>query len=151
MIQTAIQDPDEAIGQRSQSLMVGLAPLTEPVVVLACAGRADHGAKGPLVAGVREPPIAGHAGQDHPARTGRPRDGRAARIVLSRFRMGEAGSVIAELRQNPGAEDDAKSGKTAVDLGVRVLLKTGANSVSRLASWSWNSCRMRTVEATLLP
>jgi hypothetical protein len=39
--------------------------------------------------------------------------------------MGKAGSVVAEFRQNPGAEDDAKSGKTAVDLGVRVLLKTG--------------------------
>jgi hypothetical protein len=65
--------------------------------------------------------------------------------------MGEAGSVVAELRQNPGAEDDAKSGKTAVDLGLRGLLKLGANSDSRLASSALTSLRMRTVEATLLP
>src|SRR5205807_6720506 len=83
------------------------------------------GAKGPLVAGIGEPPIARQASQDDPARAGRLRDRRTARVVLSRFRMSEAGSVVAELGQNPGAEDDAKSGKTAVDLGVRVLLKTG--------------------------
>jgi len=38
--------------------------------------------------------------------------------------MSVPGSVVSELRQNPGAEHHAKSGKTAVDLGVRVFLKS---------------------------
>lgn len=66
------------------------------------------GAKGPLMAGIGESTIARHPAQDHPARAGRLDDGRASSVALSRFRMGEAGSVVAELRQNPGAEDDAK-------------------------------------------
>src|SRR2546425_11133079 len=125
MVQAAVQNPDQSIGQRSQSLVMGLAALTEHVIVVARAGGAGQGAKRPLVAGIGESPIASHSGQDRPARAGRLRDGRAARVVLPRLRMGKAGSVVTELRQNPGAEDDAKSRKTAVDLGVRVLLKTG--------------------------
>ncbi len=93
-----MEDPDESIGQRAQSLMMSLAALPEPVIVVARAGGGGQGAKGPLVAGIGEPPIARHPGQDHPALAGRLGDGRAARIVLSRFRMGEAGSVVAELR-----------------------------------------------------
>src|SRR3989442_7643913 len=121
-----MKDADESIGQCAKGLVMGVASLTEPMVVVAGAGGAGQGAKGPLVAAVGEPPVAGQASQDDAALAGRLGDGRAARVILSRFRMGEAGSVVAELRQNPGAEHDAKSGKTAVDLGVRVLLKTGS-------------------------
>src|SRR2546428_2574910 len=126
VIQATMKDPDESIGEGAKGLMMGLASLTEQAVVVARASGARQRAKGPLVAGISKPPVAGHAGEDDAARAGRLRDGRTARVVLSRFRMGKAGSVVAELRQNPGAEHDAKSGKTAVDLGVRVLLKTGA-------------------------
>src|SRR5713101_8076594 len=98
MIQATMEDPDESIGQRAQRLMMRLAALPERVVVIPRARGARQGAKRPLVAGVGEPPIAGHPGQDHPALAGRLGDGRTARIVLSRFRMSEAGSVVAELR-----------------------------------------------------
>jgi len=93
-----MQDPDQSIGQSSKRLMMRLASLAEPVVVVAGAGRARQGAKSPLVAGIGEPPIAGQAGEHHPAGARRLGDGRAARIVLSRFRMGEAGSVVTEFR-----------------------------------------------------
>ncbi len=66
MIQATVQDPDQSIGQRSKRLVMGLASLLEPVVVVARAGGGGQGAKGPLVAGIGEPPIARHPGQDHP-------------------------------------------------------------------------------------
>ena len=53
-----MQDPDQSIGQRSKRLVMGLASLTQGVVITARAGGAGQGAKGPLVAGIGEPPIA---------------------------------------------------------------------------------------------
>jgi len=61
VVQAAMKDSNESIGQRTQRLMVGLTSLAEPVVVVARAGGPGQGTKGPLVAGVGEPPVAGQA------------------------------------------------------------------------------------------
>jgi hypothetical protein len=50
--------------------------------------------------------------------------GGASRVAPPRFSIGVAGRVVPELREHPGAEDQAESGKTAQDLGVRVTFKT---------------------------
>jgi hypothetical protein len=50
-------------------------------------------------------------------------DRRGSGVGLARSRIGVAGPVVAELAEGPGAEDIAESGKTEVDLGVRVAPK----------------------------
>ena len=75
MIQATVQDPNESIGEGSKSLMMGLASLTECMVVGARAGGAGQGAEGPLVAGIGQPPVAREPGQDDPARAGGLGDG----------------------------------------------------------------------------
>src|SRR5680860_1914617 len=67
--------------------------------------------------------VAGEAGQDDTPRSRGLGDRRCPRVVLSRSSIFEAGPVIAELAQHPGAEDHTKSRQTRQDLGVRVTLK----------------------------
>jgi len=62
-----------------------------------------------------------------------------------------SGAVVAELAQNPGAEDAAESWLTEVDLDVRVHLEGVGQVLLQLAS-SWFSWRSRRTRAmTFLP
>jgi len=47
-------------------------------------------------------------------------DRRVADVVLALSSIGVTGPVVSRLSQDPGAEDVCKSGKTEVNLGVRV-------------------------------
>ena len=85
---------------------------------------ASEGGERPLVAGVGEPAVAGHPGENDLASTRGLGDGRRARIVLASLRIQESSSVITELGHSPGAEDKTESRQTEVDLGVRVHFKT---------------------------
>ena len=46
--------------------------------------------------------------------------------------MGEAGWVVAELAEHPGAEDETEPGQAVEDLGVRVLVKRRGQRVFQL-------------------
>jgi hypothetical protein len=67
--------------------------------------------------------VANEARQHHLLFSGRLGDGRRAGVVFATLGSGIASPVVAELSQNPGAEDYSKSRQTANDLGVRVCLK----------------------------
>jgi hypothetical protein len=45
------------------------------------------------------------------------------RVVLASLGIGEPVRVIAELGQDPGAEDDAQAGLAGVDVSVQVAAK----------------------------
>src|SRR5712692_2758751 len=122
--ETAVQDADQTVGQSAQSLMVGLAACAQDVVSTPGAVGASERGECPLVAGVGEPAVACHPGENDLASAGSLSDGRGARIALASLRMQKSGSVITELGHSPGAEDNTESRQTEVDLGVRVLLKT---------------------------
>jgi len=120
-----MQDGDQTVGQSSQSLMMSLAAGAQDVVSMPGAFGASEGRERPLVAGIGEPAVARHLGENDLASTGGLGDGRGARIALASLRMQESGSVITELGHSPGAEDKTESRQTEVDLGVRVQLKLG--------------------------
>jgi hypothetical protein len=61
-----------------------------------------------------------HDGQAFAAGAG---DGCCSGVGLERSRVGEAGSVIADLGEYPGAGEGSESWQAGDDLGVRVLLK----------------------------
>jgi len=62
--QATVQDPDEAVGQGAEGLMVSVAVSTVLVVVAASARAAQQGGEGPAVEGVVEVWVADVAGQD---------------------------------------------------------------------------------------
>src|SRR5713226_365801 len=104
--------------------MMSLAAGAQDVVSMSGAFGASQGGECPLVAGVGEPAVARHPGENDLASARGLGDGRGARIALASLRMQESGSVITELGHSPGAEDNTESRQTEVDLGVRVRLKT---------------------------
>lgn len=98
----------------------GAALLVEGFGVLVALG----GGNGPPAAGVGQASVTGPAHQHHPAASGGAGDGCGSRVGAAAGGIAEAGRVVTELAQHAGAEDQAESGQTAHDLGVRVLLKT---------------------------
>ena len=67
--QAAMQDGDQTVGQRSQSLMMSLAAGAEDVVSMPGAFGASEGRERPLVAGIGEPAVARHPSKNHLACT----------------------------------------------------------------------------------
>jgi hypothetical protein len=106
MEETAVQDPDETIGQTAQRLGMAFPTPAERVVIAATAWRSGKRRVRPQVARVGQPSVAAHPGQHHLFGARGFGDRRGPRIVLASFSMGVAGSVVAELGQNPAAEDD---------------------------------------------
>src|SRR5215207_4562400 len=92
-------------------------------VVAAGTGRALERAERPLVQRVAESAVAGVAGEHHPAGAGGTSDRGCAGVVLAALGVGEPVRVVAELGQNPGAEDGAEPGLAEVDLSVPVPTK----------------------------
>src|SRR5918996_692058 len=80
-------------------------------------------AEGPPIAEVAQMMVAFEPSEHGLPLAGCDGDGRSAGVAATRPGIPIAVRVISELSERPGAEDDAKSGKTAQDLGVRVLLK----------------------------
>jgi len=104
--------------------VVGLALAAVGVVVAAGSGGGVEGGERPPVAGIEQPPVPRDARQHDesgPRGTG---DRRGSRVAAPGPSIDVAGRVVPELREDPGAEDGAESGKTGDDLGVRVSFKT---------------------------
>src|SRR5207248_10381930 len=123
MPEAAMQNAHQPVAQSPQRLPVRLAPAPQLSVVAAGARRARDGRERPQVAAVGQPPVAHETGQHHLALPRLPGDGRGPGAVLARLSIDVASLVVAELTQNPGAEDVAESRQTEVDLGVRVHLE----------------------------
>src|SRR5215207_8334209 len=99
--------------------MTDAARAQRPVVV-AGTGRALERAERPLVQRVGEPAVAAVAGEHDPAGAGGAGDRGGAGVVLAALGVGEPVRVVAELGQDPGAEDGGEPGLAEIDLSVPV-------------------------------
>src|SRR4051812_14790242 len=89
-------------------------------------------AERPLLHGVTKSAVAGVAGQDHLASAGGARDRGGAGVVLAGFRVGEPVRVVAELAEDPGAEDYAEAGQAQVVVSVPVPAKMFGHHLPQL-------------------
>lgn len=67
----------------------------------------------PPAAGVGQAAVAGPAHQHHPAASGGASDRCGSRVGAAAGSISEAGRVVSELAQHPGAKDQAESGQFA--------------------------------------
>src|SRR5262249_46877440 len=93
------------------------------VVVRAGAGGGGEGGERPVVPGGGEALVLDAAVGDGPGLAAGPGGGRAAAVGLESFSIGEAGSVVADLAEHPGAGERAEPWEAGDDAGVRVLVK----------------------------
>src|SRR5690606_16971992 len=107
--EAGMEDADPAVGELAEGLAVALVPGSELVVVGAGAGGGGERAERPLLEGVGEASGSGVAGHHDEGAARGSGDRGAAGEVLARLGGGEAGSVITELAQHPGAEDRPQS------------------------------------------
>jgi hypothetical protein len=87
------------------------------VVELPCPARAAQAAERPLLDGVAEPAVAGHAGGDHELALARsPRDGGLAGVALQGVGRGEDLGALTDLAGDPRGEPIGDAGKAQVDV-----------------------------------
>jgi len=143
------------------------------VVVGTCAGGCGEQGEGPQVSGLAETFVADDAAGDVAAFAGGAGDRRGVGVGLEAFGIVEAGPVVSDLGEYPGAEDGAEPWEAGDGLGVRVLVKrlgecllevgdAGNGGVEgplvakacRLMAastrGSWRSCSLRSPERILL-
>src|SRR5579859_2059877 len=121
--EASVEDADEPVGDFAQGGVVAGAAGAFGVVEGPGAGRGVQGGEGLGHERVSEPVVADEPGGDGlplPRRAGERGGGG---VVLAGLAAGVAVRVVAELAEDPGAEDESQAGLGQVDLSVRVTAK----------------------------
>src|ERR1035437_1430153 len=122
-LEASVEDSDEAVGELAEGGVVLGAAVAFGVVEGAGAGRGADGGQGLGHERVGEPLVADEPGGDDLLLPRRAGDGAGGGIVLAGLAAGVPAGVIAELAEDPGAENRPDSGLGQVDLSVRVPAK----------------------------
>jgi uncharacterized membrane protein len=133
-VKAVVELSEQLVRQSAQRRVVVVAGIAAGVVVGACAGALGQAAEGPQVAGVGQTLVADVAGQDGAAATGGAGDGAGAGVVAAAGSIGEAGAVIAELAEQPGAEDETESGRLSTISASGWCSKDGSRACCRSRS-----------------
>src|SRR5271165_6005647 len=122
-LQTSVQDADEPVGDLAQGGVVLGTAGAFGVVEGPGAGRGAEGGEGLGHECVGEPVVADEPGHDGFLLARGAGEGAGGGVVLAGFAGGVAVRVVAELAEDPGAEDGSQAGLGPVDLSVRVPAK----------------------------
>src|SRR5579859_712416 len=121
--QAVVEAADEAVEQVSLGGGVPVAGGAAAVVVGSGTGGGGEGGERPVVPGGGEPLVLDAAVLDGPGLAAGFGDGGGAGVGLEAFSIGEAGPVVADLAEHPGAGERAESWEAGDEAGVRVLVK----------------------------
>lgn len=114
-----------------------VARVAAAVVVRSGVGRGGQCGEGPYVAGGGQSLVLHLSLHDHQALAGRPGDRGGTGVGAQVAGIGEAGTIIADLAEDPGPGQCAQTGKAGQDRRVGMLVEDalgfGRELVSRLA------------------
>src|SRR5450755_3400651 len=119
-LEASVEDADEPAGELAEGGVVLGAAVALGVVEGAGAGRGGQGAQGLGHQRVGEPLVADEPGGDDLLLPRRAGDGAGGGVVLAGLAAGVPAGVVAELAEDPGAEDRSQARLGQVDLSVRV-------------------------------
>src|ERR1039457_2360104 len=122
-LEASVQDADEPVGELAEGGGVLCGAGAFGVVEGPGAGRGGQGGEGLGHQRVGEPVVADEPGGDDLLLSRRAGDRGGGGVVLAGLAAGVAVRVVAELAEDPGAEDGSQAGLGQVDLSVRAAAK----------------------------
>ena len=150
-LQAVVKLTEEFVEQVSLGLVIPVSGGAASVEVAAGARRGAQRSQGPDRADSGQSPVLDMTVQPNgflPAGAG---DRGGSGEGFQPTGIGEAGAVIADLGQHPGAGQHPQAGKAGDDLGVRVLLKMGACRLGELVGGGAGGVELAPVGAALMP
>lgn len=124
-VKAVVKLAEELVEQVSLGLLMPVSGGAAGVVVSARARRGTKRSQGPDRADGGQTPVFDVPVQDNGFLAAGAGDGRRSGESLQSAGISEAGAVVTDLGEHPGAGQHPQAGEAGDDLGVRVLLKMG--------------------------